>query len=343
MKSKFLFPTIILHFTFYILHLTCLSQDIHLSQFNASPQNLNPAQTGLFDGDWRFVGNHKSQWSAIPVPYKTYSLSVDTRLKKEFKGGTPGLGLIVNTDKSGDSKFKTTQVAVSLAYIKKLGTDSTQFISIGIQPGFSTKSFNVNALTFDNQFDGTNYNPGLSSGENFSKTRIIYFDFGSGATYLWRKNQRTQASIGLAASHLNLPKQTFFIDKDVKLDVKTTLSGIAQFPVSAQIDVLPTFLYQRQGKFKETILGLFGKYHLQPINGLPAAVSVGGFYRLKDAFILSVGMEYRSFNVGLSYDVNTSKLTQATNNRGGFEISIIYILKKDRPFVAKKRVCPIYM
>jgi hypothetical protein len=54
-------------------------------------------------------------------------------------------------------------------------------------------------------------------------------------------------------------------------------------------------------------------------------------------------MDYRNFNVGISYDVNTSKLIAATNRRGGFELSVIYILRKAVPFIAKKRVCPIYM
>ncbi len=328
----------------HISYLTStFAQDIHLSQFNSSPQNLNPAQTGLFDGDWRFVGNHRSQWAAIPVPYKTYSLSTDTRLKMKYKNGVTALGLLINTDKAGDSKFSTTQVCVSGAYIKKIGADSTSFISVGVQPGITSKSFNINALTFDNQYDGDNYNAALGSGENFSKTRITYFDLGGGLTYLWKKTQRTQASVGLSAFHLNMPKQSFFNDNTIRLDIKTTISGIAEFPVMAQLDVLPTVMYQRQGKFKETILGVFGKYYLQPIGGMTTAISLGGFYRLKDAFICSVGMEYRSFNVGLSYDVNTSKLTEATNNKGGFEISVIYILKKDVLFVAKKRVCPIYM
>lgn len=343
MKPKILFLAATLFITFYILPITSIGQDIHLSQFNSSPQNLNPAQTGLFDGDWRFVGNHRSQWAAIPVPYKTYSLSTDTRLKKKFLNGTPGLGLLINTDKAGDSRFSTTQICVSGAYIKRLGADSTHFVSIGVQPGFTTKSFNINALTFDSQYDGDNYNAALSSGENFSKTRITYFDLGGGATYLWKKTQRMQASVGASAFHLNRPKQSFFNDKDIKLDVKTIINGIVEFPVAYQLDLVPSIMYQRQGKYKETVLGLFGKYYLQPFNGMTTALSLGGFYRMKDAFIIAANMEYRSFNVGVSYDVNTSKLTEATNNRGGFEISVIYIFKKEVPFVAKKRVCPIYM
>lgn len=327
----------------HISNLNTFAQDIHFSQFNSSPQNLNPSQTGLFDGDWRFVGNHRNQWSVIPVPYKTYSVSADTRLKKSFKGSTPGLGLLVNTDKAGDSKFTTTQVAISAALIKKLDTDSTHFISIGIQPGFTTKSFDINALTFDNQYDGDSYNPALGSGENFAKMRISYFDIGGGATYLWRKSNRKQAGLGVALMHLNKPKQSFFSDPTIRLDMKTTINGIVQFPVAAKLDIVPSFMYERQGKYKETVAGLFGKYYLQPVNGAITAISLGAFYRMKDAVIAKINMEYRNFNVGFSYDVNNSKLVEASNKRGGFEISVIYIFKKEIPFVAKKRVCPIYM
>lgn len=318
------------------------AQDIHYSQFNSSPQNLSPAQTGLFDGDWRFVGNFRSQWSVIPVPYRTFSLATDTRIKSKLKDAVAA-GLVVNTDKSGDSKFTTTQIYLSGAYIKKLNADSTQFISLALQPGISSKSFNINALTFDSQFDGDNYDPTLPTGENFPKTRITYLDLGGGLSYLYKKNNRSQANIAISALHINRPKQSFFNNDAIKLDMKTSISGLLEFPVSAQIDILPTILYQRQGKFHETVAGVFGKYYLKPVDGMTTAVSLGGFYRMKDAFVLVANMDYRNFTVGVSYDVNTSKLIAATNHRGGFEISLIYIIKKATPFIAKQRVCPIYM
>jgi type IX secretion system PorP/SprF family membrane protein len=354
-KKQFLFPNLCLGrgTIFFLLFFSLpfgegwggavFSQDIHYSQFNASPQNLNPAQTGLFNGDWRFVGNHRSQWAAVPVPYKTYSLAADTRLKTKLKKDVIALGMVINTDKAGDSKFKTTQAFISIAYIKKLNKDSTHFISVALQPGFTSKSFNINDLTFDSQYDGDRYNSALGSNETFSATKINYFDLGSGLAYLYRKNQRTQANIGVSMFHLNQPKQSFFDNQEIKLDVKTTISGMVEFPVSAQLDVMPTVLYQKQGKFQETLVGAFGKYYLKPVNGDPTAISLGGFYRLKDAFIVVANMDYRSFNVGISYDINFSKLIAATNHRGGFEISIIYIFRKFVPFVAKKRVCPIYM
>jgi type IX secretion system PorP/SprF family membrane protein len=320
------------------------AQDIHYSQFNSSPHNLNPAQTGIFNGDWRFVGNYRSQWSAIPVPYKTFSVAADTRIKtSKLVNDVPAVGLIINNDKAGDSRFGTSQIFVSGSYIKKLTKDSAHFVSVGIQPGITTKSFDITKLTFDNQYDGDRYNAALASGENFSKTRITYFDIGAGLAYLWRKNDRMKVNVGVSAFHLNKPKQSFFENDDIRLDVKTTITGIGEIPVSAQLDVLPSFMYQHQGKFHETLFGVFGKYYLRPVNGCETAFSLGGFYRVKDAFIMKANLDYKSFNVGISYDVNTSKLIAATNRRGAFEISIIYIFKKVVPYIAKKRVCPIYM
>ena len=338
MKKVFIISFICLEFLGKIY-----SQDIHLSQFNSSPQNLNPAQTGMFNGDWRFAGNLRSQWAAVPVPYRTYSLSADTRIKKEIGGGTPAAGLIVNTDKSGDSKLSTTNVYTSLSFIKKLNKDSTHFISVGLQPGVTNKSFNTSALTFDSQYDGDAYNPALASGENFTNYRITYFDIGAGLAYLYRKNQRMFANIGVSALHLTKPKQKFFSTSDSRLDIKTSVSGIVEFPVSEKLDVAPTFLYQHQGKYNEMVAGAFAKYFLTPVDGMTTAISLGAFYRFKDAFIMAANVDYRNFNVGISYDVNTSKLIAATNHRGGFEVSVIYIFKKIVPFVAKKRVCPIYM
>jgi len=347
---KLLFRISAVFFFSFTLLTKIIAQDIHLLQYNSSPQNLNPAQTGLFNGDWRFVGNYRTQWSAIPVPYNTYSISTDTRINKlpasienYFKTITPAIGLLVNTDKAGDSKLSTTQIYLSAAVIKKLTKDSTHFISIGIQPGITTKSFNTASLTFDKQYNGNNYDAGLSNGENFGNTSITYFDIGTGAVYYWEKTARKKANIGFSAFHLTTPKQSFLNNNTINLDVKTNMSGIASFPVSPKVDVIPSFLFQRQGKFHETDIGLFGKYYLTPIDGMITAVSLGAFYRAKDAWVMVANMDYKNFNVGVSYDVNTSQLKVATNNRGAFELSVIYIFKKIIPFVAKKRVCPVYM
>ena len=53
-------------------------------------------------------------------------------------------------------------------------------------------------------------------------------------------------------------------------------------------------------------------------------VFFGAYYRHQDAVIPVVAMDYRSFRVGLSYDVNISSLSEASGGKGGFEISLGY-------------------
>ncbi|HIB01406.1 MAG TPA: type IX secretion system membrane protein PorP/SprF [Phycisphaerales bacterium] len=63
------------------------------------------------------------------------------------------------------------------------------------------------------------------------------------------------------------------------------------------------------------------------------AVYIGGWYRFSDAFILNARLDWMNFALGLSYDINISKINVATESRGGFEISLMYI----QPFKASRK------
>jgi len=74
----------LLRFSMVVLMLSTLSgtssaQDFHYSQFYNAPLHLNPALTGIFRGDIRAMGNYKSQWTDVPVDYKTVTLAVDKK------------------------------------------------------------------------------------------------------------------------------------------------------------------------------------------------------------------------------------------------------------------------
>lgn len=58
-----------------------------------------------------------------------------------------------------------------------------------------------------------------------------------------------------------------------------------------------------------------------------SAIMWGVHYRVGDAIIPSVHYEYRrKLRFGLSYDINLSKLTPASYARGGFELSLNYLV-----------------
>ena len=65
-----------------LLSISAFAQDIHFSQYYASPLTLNPAQTGKFDGEFRVAGNYRNQWPTISNAYTTATVSLDMGILK---------------------------------------------------------------------------------------------------------------------------------------------------------------------------------------------------------------------------------------------------------------------
>jgi type IX secretion system PorP/SprF family membrane protein len=311
-----------------------LAQDIHFSQFEASPLNLNPAQTGFFNGDYRFVGNHRK-------PYKTFSGSFDMAVNGiSASRNHYNAGIIFNNDKAGDSELGLNQLALSFSVIRAIDKDSKHFISIGLQGGYSSRSINYSALNFDEQYTGDSYDPNAGNNETFENSKHGYADFNLGIGWLTKASDRFKAGAGISLQHLNSPNDAFFSSKakvfprlqaDVKLD----------FAIAGKFDLVPALLYMNQGSFKELTGGTSVRYRISELPGKQYAFYIGGWYRSKDAAIASVGLDYNNLNVGVSYDYNTSDLDRASKGKGGYEISLTYIIRKVKP-VAIKPPCPLY-
>ena len=60
-----------------------LAQDVHFSQFNQTPQLINPGATGVFNGSIRGILNYRTQWSAFGNAFKTYGASFDAPITKK--------------------------------------------------------------------------------------------------------------------------------------------------------------------------------------------------------------------------------------------------------------------
>jgi type IX secretion system PorP/SprF family membrane protein len=318
------------------------AQDIHFTQYGFSPLNTNPASTGFFDGDYRLGGIFRNQWSAVPVPYNTASFFGDMRLgQNKLASDRVGVGFLFNNDVSGDSKYGTTQIYVPLAYQKKMNADSTLIVSVGLQPGISSTGFKTAALTFDSQYDGSQYNGALPSQENFAVTNQTKFDLNAGVLSQYTFMQRGYVLAGVSAYHLTVPSVTYFNNKASKLDFKTNVYALLNYPLAPVFDVNIELLYSMQGQYRELVSGVNAKF-IFPVKH-HQAVFAGAYLRPKDAFIARVGMEFKSWQFTMAYDVNTSGFKAATNRKGAMEFGLIYIFKKIIPFIPKKRVCPVYM
>jgi type IX secretion system PorP/SprF family membrane protein len=337
-KINYIFLTTIILFLTTFAH----AQDIHFSQYNGSILNVNPAFTGLFDGDYRVNGIYRSQWSSVPVPYRTISFAVDGRFKpKKMKSDCFGLGIVFNNDKAGDTYYNTNQLYLSGSYIHKVNKDSTLLWTTGLTAGISNSAFNYNRMTFDDQYQSNAYSSSNGTGENFSKNATTFGDFNIGTALQYAIKQRAFVQYGISYHHFTSPTLTFQNNTSIRLDAKLNNYICFQYPIAPKLDIVAELLYSHQGKYNEIVPGTQLRFLLNQKTNQSA--SVGLYYRTSDAVIARVGYQIKTLTAGISYDVNTSKFNAATSHKGAIEFYVTYVFKKVIPFVPKTRVCPIYM
>lgn len=320
-----------------ILTLSLKAQDPHFSQFFASPLTLNPAFTGKFDGSWRLAANHRDQWPSIPKAYVTTSASFDIGILKSkiAEGDVFGVGISGVSDASANSQLKLNYGSLSLSYHKALDADGYNTIGAGFQATYSSMNLDISKLTFESmlQQNGFTGQSGefLNNGNNQN-----YFDFNAGLLYSGSTNGLNNYYLGVSMYHINKPKVSFK-DQNWYLSGRLTVHGGGSFPMNDVLSVHTSFIHQMQNKASETILGGALSMNASGDSENPTNLYLGSWLRLNDAVIPYIGLEFYGVRIGASYDVNISSLKAATQNRGGSEISIIYI---KRPVDVKGIPCP---
>jgi type IX secretion system PorP/SprF family membrane protein len=323
-----------------------LAQDIHFSQIGNSPMNLNPALTGIFEGDIRLTGNYRTQWNKVPVEYQTFSAAYDMsiyneRYEHQFFSG----GLLFNYDQAGDSRLTLNNIALAGSYAHRIGRG--QFLSVGLMGAINQRKFDTEDLRFDRQFDNESrqYDPNASTGESFqNNSSKSLADVSAGINWHYRvpkREKRTSFDVGLGVMHFNKPNKSFLGEKEEKLPIRWSPYAFGNIQLADKLDLLLQGTYQFQSEYKELALGFGGQFHLDTDYDEELALQLALNWRTDDAIVPMIGLRYRMWKAAFSYDVNTSQFQITTNNRGGAELSLIYIITRVRPLATK--ICPIYL
>ena len=308
--------------------------DPHFSQYYAYPLWLNPALTGVINGDSRVNANYKSQYANVGGSYNTSAISADFRPTDKL-----GLGINVLDQSAGSAGYNYFSAYGTLGYAISISNDGYKRLSFGVEAGIINRSFDPNKLQLGSQFnyDLGAYDPSMSSGEIFSQTNSTIFDAGAGVFY-YDGNPLNNANLfgGVSVSHLNRPTDPFAVEGNTsaKLPIRYTLHAGVRIKAADFFDIIPHAIYIRQQEAQEKALGGYAEFKLQNGNGL-----IGGMmYRFQDAAIANVGYHINSLIVGASYDFNTSTLNRATNTQGGIELSLSYVFK--RHINEPEPICP---
>jgi len=314
----------------YVAILTLLvgfakGQDVHFSMYDFAPLALNPAETGYFEGDWRGAVNFRQQWKSIGDPFQTVAAAYDQNLY--FLPGQFSAGLFFVNDQSGSIGLNHNRVYLSLGYKKQTAVWDYSF---GAQVGMIIKSFQLDGTTFPEQYNDNigAFDPGIPVSEQGLGNQRTYFDMNLGGV-VTRKFKTASLKFGLSAIHLNSPDVSFF-DNDERLPPRINSYIQLNKDINATYFLRPILIIAAQNKAQELLIGGdIGMYTSSNGNSV-TEVFVGldvrdGFDRNGDAFIASLGLAWSDFRFGLAYDINYSRLNQATNNRGAIEFSLVYI------------------
>jgi type IX secretion system PorP/SprF family membrane protein len=316
------------------------AQDPNFSQFFASPLTLNPALTGKFDGVFRVAGNYRNQWPSIYNAYTTGTVSVDGSI---LKNSIPefdqfGLGVMAFSDKAGNGVLQNNYVALSTAYHKALDENGFHQLGLGFQGTFVNKRLDVTKVKFEDQLQSDGFT-GVTS-EIFTQDQIAlsYFDMNLGLLYNGTSDGNNNFYVGASMYHVNRPKESFHGGQYL-LDPRVTFQAGGRIPMGALDALHLSAIHSRQTNNVNTVIG--GAYMINVSQGERSETNLylGSWYRVGDAIIPYIGLEFGDLHIGATYDVNLSGLKPASNLRGGAEFSLIYIKKASDPF-AKRLNCP---
>jgi type IX secretion system PorP/SprF family membrane protein len=313
---------------------TVAQVDPHFSQYYVYPSWLNPALTGVFDGQYRVSGVYRSQWGSITTPFTTYGVTGEFVTGKNIN-----VGASVLKQTAGDGGYGYTTAYGSVSYTGvKFGPGLTKRLTFGLQAGMIQRRFDQSKMTFGSQWNPVfGYNPGNPSNEVLSRTAASAFDIGAGVLYFDAKpGQKANLYGGLSVSHLTQPDDKFGATGDARFPMRYTFHGGVRIAINDQFSLTPNLLYLKQGTATEKMVGAYGQYKAtSDVN-----VLIGANYRFQDALAPFFGFTYRNMMLGASYDINTSDLGKLVNGANSFEISLSIIGRKSTKTPEVEFVCP---
>lgn len=292
------------------------AQDLHFSQFYASPLYLSPSLAGATDGA-RLVLNYRNQWPGIEKAFSTYAVSFDNY----FNAFNSGLGLQLIQDKAGTAGLTTTHAALQYSYNIQI-SEEWQVVP-AIQFAYGNRAIDFSKLRFaDEQIGG-----GASgSWDQLSNEQAQYVDFASSvlfySPFMW---------LGITADHLATPNYSF-LGEEMQLPGKYILFGGINFwtekrrRIKGDRSFSGTFRIQRQQNFNQADVGAY--WFNDPLEvgvwyrGLPLLNNEVENKINQDAVVVSLSYRHGNVRFGYSYDITISGL--GWRSAGAHELSLIY-------------------
>ncbi len=313
------------------------AQDIHFSKFYSAPLILNPANTTNYHGNWSVISNYRQQGITNYNNYTTATFAFDfpVYINKQ----RVGFGIIWINDKSADNTLLVNKMYLSSAYFVKISYYS--YLHLGLQAGYVIKKVDFSGITFPDQFDMSigYFNPDLPTEEILNNQTLSYPDLNWGLIWSYKKPTFTLET-GCSMFHYNLPEESFS-GNDFRLKPRYVGHVFVQKVIKSNVFIKPKLIYVNQEKASELLAG-FDTGLLFPESKISNKLFVGIFFRgglgrNPDAWIAKAGINYKSFDIALSYDYQIPGNLFYGYTENAFELSLSFKRKETN---IKNKVIP---
>jgi type IX secretion system PorP/SprF family membrane protein len=334
-------------FHFFILSLIIatqftLAQDLHLSQIDKTIAMINPALTANYDGWEKLSFQHRSQWLGSGTQFTTsygmaeFSIGRNKLMTKPFVG----LGIYFTNDVGGDSKMSLKSSGLTLSGNLPLTKD--KWFSAGIQASYTNRSADFSNLLFYSQWNGTQLDPSVNSGELNNYAAYSYLDAGAGFSYNYRSRPNIPVAgelldfqIGVSFMHLNRPNIRFTSFTDDNLYIKSCIHSNLKYALTDRAILEFSAAQFFQGPHRETNVGLFYKTVLRESSRYTNLKNVkyftlGSYARFTGILTPFCSIDIGSLKLGVSYDVELGKISRAYKQSA--EVSLSYLFSKKSIF-----------
>ncbi|MDR1847452.1 MAG: PorP/SprF family type IX secretion system membrane protein [Bacteroidales bacterium] len=291
-------------------------QDVRFSSLDANPMFLNPALTGFCSEQFRAGTVYRNQWSSVSTGLNSYLLTAETQVytNRKAKLGI-GLGVEFLADVAGSLSYGSRNIGLAVSIYKSFGLDAKNTLSIGLKGNRSTYSYDITNADFGN-------NP--SNTEGIPLKSLGVYDFSLGLHWQSKVTKTNIFQAGLNLMHFNRPTFSYFENSSVRMPIKTNLYSSFFLNKDDNYALKPLIFGQLQDNNTEIVAGSEVIFPISIYDMAETNLAAGLYYRILDALIVTARYHYGGFNIGISYDVNLSKLTPASKTYGAVEIWLNY-------------------
>lgn len=320
-----------------VLAKTATAQDVRFSQYNYTPQVINPAVIATDDYFAGFV-DYRVQNFSEDLTFKTVSVFGKHPIfnKNGERKAAFGLGFLSDRGE-GLGDINLNGLFTNFAYNFKIANKWS--LSTGVGLNYSRREASLDNFTTGNQWvPNIGFIADANNGESFQNLTTSFISVNGGLQFYQSDAEGdVKHYLGVSLFNANQPDESF-IDNTTEKPLRYSLQAGVRVYENDQFSISPELIAEEQAENQFVGIGLNFTYHLTGDNPYDPIGKGSLNFKVRntigEAIIFGVQLDQPNFSVGFSYDLGISSDSFDPNTNAtefAFGIKKRLVGKKKKP------------